>query len=117
MKGARYVSDFILFQESAAGSSGGNERLGLNTDSDNILPNPEVKRKKKKKKRKVLRKSKNRSDSYLKRKRDEVESEADSDLPQTSRSRRRRYIGGAALYKAYLRRKEGLPSEVRTQTL
>ena len=104
----------LFFQESAADSSGDNERLGLNTDSDNILPNPDVKRKKK---RKVLRKSKNRSDSYLKRKRDEVESEADSDLPQTSRSRRRRYIGGDALYKAYLRRKEGLPSEVRNHGL
>ena len=109
-----YLKNF-LFQDSAADSSGGNGRLGLNTDSDNILPNPEVRRKKKK--RKVLRKSKNRSDSYLKRKRDEVESEGDSDLPPTSRSHRRRYIGGAALYKAYLRRKEGLPSEVRTRSL
>ena len=80
--------------------------MGLNTDSDNILPNPEVRRKKK---RKVLRKSKSRSDSYLKRKRDEIESEVDSDPPPTLLSRRR-YIGGDALYKAYLRRKEGLPS-------
>ena len=108
--------NFFLFQDSAADSSGGNELLGLITDSDNILPNPEV-RKKKKKKRKVLRKSKNRSDSYLKRKRDEVESEGDSDPPPTPRSRRRRYIGGDALYKAYMRRKEGLPSEVRTRGL